>query len=116
MTTVNEQTERETVEWFSGEMLKSLGANSHSLYGLVARPQRVWGDLTLLWLCAKLVEEVGEVGGELNTLVSSVGEGYNFTFGEGKLQELIGECSDVANIAMMIADNLRKLIPLKLDT
>lgn len=95
---LNQDFDREFVDAvgsFSTEMLKKLEAH---------KDKSGWGTMEPLPLLAKLTEEAGEVG----KLLFNAFEGDSGSFGdlhEDELRELIAECADVANIAMMIADN-----------
>lgn len=76
---------RDEVKWFAEEMEKSLRENDW---------KGGWKDCSIGWLIVKLAEEVGE----LATMF------INADLGE---QEVIKEATDVANVAMMIADIAR---------
>jgi len=60
-----------------------------------------WADCDNRWLTLRLVEEVGELAQKM----AAWGDWYGRQ--EEMRQELEGECADVANFAMMIADNAR---------
>ena len=64
-----------------------------------------WDNLNLLWLYAKLGEEMGELGEALkNAANPTTGRIYL----DADLEAMKGECVDVGNIAMMIADVISK--------
>jgi len=94
------QMEQTAVEWFAVQIEQEPDINSD---------KGSWGDIDLMWLFSKLGEEAGEVGGELNAYVHPR-NGYNFEPYPGWAERVIRECADVANVAMMIADNVRNLL------
>ena len=75
------------VEWFSGEMRRKLDENSH---------KRGWDVAGLRYCLERMIEEVIE----LEPLVDEAGESDYTT---KQADEIIGECADVANFAMMMA-------------
>jgi len=80
---MSEQTEvREPVKWFAEQMEQQLKANDH---------KGGWEGCTFYYLEKRLNEEVKE-------LVDAT-----------KFEDVIREVTDVANFAMMIADNARRL-------
>lgn len=80
---------RQPVLAFAWEMEKRLRANEH---------KGGWDEMTTDWLFARMVEEVAE----LNRAI-------------GLRSGITHEAADVANFAMMIADNLGGLIPPRKD-
>lgn len=78
---------RQELAWFSGIMEMTLKENDH---------KGGWGaeQCTMDYLTGRLQEEVNE-------LVSSLES--------GRKEEIIRECADVANFAMMIADRISKM-------
>jgi regulator of replication initiation timing len=96
---------RPVVLWFACEMERQLKANDR---------KGGWSDCTDGYLLAKLDEEVGEV----KEAVQAVHDDLAYkamSFGErgdrgglaGLIERVINEAADVANIAMMVADNAR---------
>lgn len=83
---------RDAVRWFSHEMEKKLLANDH-------KGKEGWlsNRCTFNTLKIKLEEEYLEVKRILYTHHTKWGS-----------RNIIGECADIANIAMMIADRFRK--------
>lgn len=77
---------REPVVWFSGEMEKALAANDAQYEG------NSWGEALDSVLLQRLLEEVAEVVVAMDL---------------GDKSDVIKECADVANFAMMLADNRR---------
>lgn len=76
---------REAVEWFARRMEEQLKKNDH---------KGGWEDEMRSYLARRLLEETGELM-EL------------FLKGNYLRSDIINECADVANFAMMIADNYR---------
>jgi len=70
--------------WFAREMEKKLAANSH---------KGGWHHCSLQYLSMRLTQERKE----LQKAIKSK-----------DVNDIIGECADVANFAMMIADTVRK--------
>ena len=67
-----------------------------------------WDKDTLPWLFAKFIEEVGEVG---QAFQKAVWEGQDTPYyGDGALRKAMDELVDVANVAMMLRDRLKKLV------
>ena len=77
--------QRHEVRWFAGQMEAKLKANDH---------KGGWNRCELMYLWARAHEELGEVVGALMQ--------------EKTADEIIKECADVANMVMMIADNVRQ--------
>lgn len=80
---------REELEWFVRQMRAKL-----SLPRNMAKSH--WREANLPWLIEQLHDEVVEMDHELSV---------------GNSQEVILECADVANRAMMIADFVRSTMP-----
>ena len=72
------------INWFSRQMKRKMEENSY---------KGGWGDDSFKGLLESLVEEIEELRGALIN---------------GNKQDIIDEAADVANYAMMIADNRRK--------
>lgn len=68
---------------FMADMFRKLRANKHKAH---------WSTVTEAFLIVRLAEEFAELADVL---------------GKGTPQQIIDECADVANFAMMIADNER---------
>jgi hypothetical protein len=84
-----EEEMREPVRWFAGEMEKKLKANDHK------------GGWSSLWF-----DDLWELlGQELDELENAIAE--SDADDPVTNEELISECADIANFAMMIADNSR---------
>lgn len=79
-----ERKPRESLQWFIEQMEHTLKDNDY---------KGGWERCSQDWLLARLIGEVGE-------LALHRAEGENE-------RRIIKECTDVANFAMMIADNLR---------
>ncbi len=78
------------VQWFAETMEEQLEINCH-------KPG--WEKCTFAYLLRRLLEEVGElVDDYLEGEVDAV----------RKQRNVLEECADIANFAMMIADNLEK--------
>ncbi|WP_407310556.1 hypothetical protein [Desulfosporosinus sp. SB140] len=80
---------REEVKWFAGEMKKTLQENDH---------KGGWDNCSLWYLIGRLREETIELEEVL----------HRTRFDKTKLTEAIKEATDVANFAMMIANNTLK--------
>jgi NTP pyrophosphatase (non-canonical NTP hydrolase) len=71
--------------------------------------KRGWGDCSLLWLLAKLTEEVGELGRFMAARLYTE-KGQKYTLGktleeqEETIRTIMREAADIGNVAMMIAD------------
>jgi hypothetical protein len=89
-------TVRPEVQWFAIEMEKKLALNDH---------KTGWKDCEVDWLIERLECEVTELKDEWwkrkNDFGRNAGEGFMFTASN---QDLIKECADIANFAMMVAD------------
>ena len=79
---------RKEVTWFAEQMEMRLRGNDH---------KGGWRDCFTPWLFRRLTEEVEELRLEIYDK-----SGWNE-------RRIIRECSDVANFAMMIADNMYEL-------
>ncbi|MDQ7095962.1 hypothetical protein REC12_20415 [Desulfosporosinus sp. PR] len=80
---------REEVKWFAGEMEKTLRENDH---------KGGWNTCSQWHLIGRLREETIELEEVL----------HRARFDKTRLTEIIKEATDVANFAMMIADNALK--------
>ena len=78
---------RPDVQWFALEMERALRANDH---------KGGWWNSANGWLLRRLGQEVRELRRAMRQRSSEVGDAA-----------LIREAADVANLAMMIADNVR---------
>lgn len=76
---------KSVVRWFCDRMYDKLHKNQHKGVS--------WRTETALWLMERLEDEVGEL---------------EVAIDEKNKEEIIKECADVANFAMMIADNARR--------
>lgn len=89
-------TVRPEVQWFAIEMEKKLALNDH---------KTGWKDCEVDMLISRLEEETQELKDEWwkrkNDFGRSAGEGFMFTSSN---EDLIKECADIANFAMMVAD------------
>lgn len=81
---------REPVNWFSREMEKRLRANDH---------KTGWDGLDPWWLYRRIEDERTEIARAL---------AVDRAPGKLRAEAIIRECADVANFAMMIADNARQ--------
>jgi len=59
-----------------------------------------WVDCSPTWLLAKLLEEIGELGQEINEGMDSASDTIFLPLGGVHTKK---ECADIANIVMMIA-------------
>lgn len=95
----NKETYQPVLDWFTEKMGVELG-----------RPENVakghWGNDTVVHLLARLVEEVGE-------LMAACSDWYNPSMKSDTPDKITEEAADVANFAMMIADNTRRWSGLK---
>lgn len=80
---------REPVLWFAGEMEKKLQIHV---------PMPHWSSFSSEYLLARLKQEVGELAASLES--PNIGTSII-----PQVPDVISECADVANFAMMIADN-----------
>lgn len=71
---------RDEAQWFAQQMERKLQANDH---------KEGWRRMTTAWLLKRLRQEVDEIEVALKA---------------GKLDDIVSECADVGNFAMMIAD------------
>jgi NTP pyrophosphatase (non-canonical NTP hydrolase) len=79
---------RAEVAWFADQMELKLKENDHKVH---------WSECSLDFLIHRLYQEADELWNAIRDRKPSI--------------EIIRECADVANFAMMIADNVRKLEP-----
>ena len=82
---------RLSVRWFAEQMEKKLIENDH-------KPD--WKDSHLFDLMTGLADEAQELNGALRDF---------FIYGIATLEEIIKECAEVGNFAMMIADNAKRM-------
>lgn len=80
---------RQVLEWFAEEMEKKLQENDHKVH---------WSEVDGDYLISRMEQEMVE-------LMKAI---IDVRFGSGDPKEVIYEAADVANFAMMIADNMRK--------
>jgi hypothetical protein len=67
-----------------------------------------WDECSLLWLQAKLTEEVGELGKILvNEIFFPDGRGDRSTH-EQVIRAALFEAVDIANVALMLADRIQQ--------
>ncbi|MCK5347113.1 MAG: hypothetical protein KAR20_27075 [Candidatus Heimdallarchaeota archaeon] len=85
---------RESVRWFAKEMEKVLKKNDY---------KHGWSSCTRQYLFASLNSEIFELFSELKPLEYDTMNGAVII----DSQKVIRECCDIANFAMMIADNQR---------
>jgi len=78
---------RPILKWFAGEMEKKLRENDH---------KGGWNSCDVDWLVSRMTEELQE----LDDVVQQYRQGF------ASREEVRRECADVANFAMMIADNI----------
>ena len=78
------ENDRKSVKWFSHLMILKLQKNRHKAH---------WSKATCSYLFSRLKEEVHELEDSFDGNVTA---------------EILSECADVANFAMMIADNYSK--------
>lgn len=76
---------KETSDWFISCMMGKMAFNTH---------KGDWLETGLSDLRARLTQEMGELSDAIA--------------GDEKKANIISECSDIANIAMMIADKVRR--------
>jgi hypothetical protein len=84
---------REEVQWFAKQMEKKLKENDHKTH---------WSQCDIQYLSVRLYEEVQELGRELWF--------YEQNPAPHNAVNVIKECADIANFAMMIADNARQAL------
>jgi hypothetical protein len=85
---------RDSVKWFSEKMEKTLQENDY---------KGEWDMCDFEYLIDRLNDEVQEIN-ELNE-----DERLDCDLSKSLAKKVIHECTDVANFAMMIADNLRAM-------
>jgi NTP pyrophosphatase (non-canonical NTP hydrolase) len=91
--------ERDEVTLFARKMEFKLRANDH---------KGGWSECSLLWLIAKLNEEVGELSKLVHQLHSPDGQ---FRGGDStEAHQISMEAADVGNLAMMIADQAERIL------
>lgn len=90
---------REALAWFAGEMERQLRENDH-------KPG--WSDDSLRHLAERMRTELREVE---NIVDGRAVRGY----ATEQLLTIIAECADVANFAMMVADNAKREIDAKIE-
>ena len=81
---------REVVQWFGEQMEEELAGNDH---------KTGWDGMSFGWLSRRL-------GQEFRELKRRLPHGHGLTVEQAN--EIISEAADVANFAMMIADNARQ--------
>jgi len=79
---------RNEVKWFSRKMESTLRENDH---------KGGWHDDDIWWLYSRAVGELSEVGVAISAIPADVDD-----------EDIIRECTDVANFMMMIADRVAK--------
>lgn len=92
--------EREELKWFSKNMEQKLKENDY---------KGGWDDVTVNFLLERLDCEFKELQNIINEFISDTGRSVE----DGLLlpiypQDIVRECADVANFAMMIADKFKK--------
>ncbi len=91
---------RVEVQWFASKMEEKLALNDH---------KTGWKDCEVDMLIDRMQEEIDELKNawwkRKNDWGRSAGEGFMFV---ATNEELIKECADVANFAMMVADVLKE--------
>lgn len=88
---------RPEVVWFSIQMEKVLRDHDH---------KGGWDECENRWLFTRLEEEIGELHEALNVGWLERIEGYGKALTINR-KRAIKECVDIANFAMMIADNIQ---------
>jgi len=73
---------------FQLDMARKLEMNSHKNH---------WSESTVRWLRNRLRQEIVELGKALDDRTPGT-----------RIDNVVSECADVANFAMMIADNVRE--------
>ncbi len=94
---------RDEVNWFAAEMDKVLDMNE---YKEDADLKGHWMHKNQDFLYESLVEEVDELRDHLNHSCECCGT--EFIVPKPNIGQIIKECCDIANFAMMIADNAKK--------
>ena len=87
---------REPVVWFASQMERKLSEHDD-------RPG--WQCESFEYLLVRLMEEQGE----LNNLMMDLGE-LSDSSSDANIQDVINECADIGNFAMMLADKARDLL------
>lgn len=85
----DEDGDQQAVDRFALDMLTKLRANSHKAHWRVVTPE---------WLLGRLREEVEELSDAIDDEFDGI----------CSAETVIRECADVANFALMIADNARR--------
>ncbi|WP_134705152.1 hypothetical protein [Ammoniphilus sp. YIM 78166] len=80
---------RQVLEWFAEEMEKKLQENDHKAH---------WSEADGDYLISRMEQEMDEL---MKAMI-------DVQFGNGDPIQVIKEAADVANFAMMIADNMRE--------
>lgn len=83
---------RDGLQWFAETMELTLRAHDHQKIG--------WSHLSAKWITKRIVDEAGEARRACET--------YRKSGSVLSRDRAIRECADVANFAMMLADNLRR--------
>jgi DNA-binding ferritin-like protein len=89
--------EKTTAE-FRLAMLEKLNDNNHKAH---------WNEAGIKWLYDKLDEEYSELIAELHHIINRQ-ESRISNIGKTSIVAAMKECADVANMAMMIWDNLQR--------
>lgn len=89
---------RDEVLWFAGRMERKLAANDHKGH---------WDNCDFGYLSRRLHQEAKELSRALQRLKSYAG---TYPVAEKTVQGVIDEAADVANFAMMIADQARPFL------
>ena len=79
---------RDSVQWFATKMESVLRDNDH---------KTGWSDMELIWL----FERMGDEWAELEVFLQD-SDGFK----SDCRKDIINQCADIANFAMMIADNV----------
>lgn len=91
---------RKEIKSFSEDMEKKLKDNDHKGH---------WSKSSYAYLIQRLREEVDELDEELSSFVigQAMPRDLSGSYSIEQYGEVVEECADVANFAMMIADNLK---------
>ena len=91
---------RKEIKSFSEDMERKLKENEHKEY---------WSKSNYAYLIRRLRQEVDELEEELSSFVigQAMPTDLSGSCSIEKYGEVVDECADVANFAMMIADNLK---------
>ncbi len=73
----------EAIKWFAGRMVETMRNNSH---------KSGWNTLSAKWCLNRLIQETKELRAAIE---------------QGESEAIIGEATDVANFAMMIAHSVK---------